>query len=65
MHYHKRFLLIYNPPNINVKLRNDITSFRQSDDETLNESWERFKELLRKFPIRGFQHWTQMEMFYN
>ncbi|KAA3453152.1 protein FAR1-RELATED SEQUENCE 5-like [Gossypium australe] len=31
----QRFLLRYNPPNMNAKLRNDITSFQQSEDETL------------------------------
>ncbi|KAA3467056.1 Retrotransposon gag protein [Gossypium australe] len=50
---------------MNAKLWNDITSFRQSEDETLYEAWERFKELIRKCLMHGFQHWTQMEMFYN
>ncbi|KAA3469698.1 Retrotransposon gag protein [Gossypium australe] len=61
----QRFLLQFNPFNMNAKLRNDITSFWQSEDETLYKAWERFKELLRKCPIQGFQHWTQKEMFYN
>ncbi|KAA3478088.1 Retrotransposon gag protein [Gossypium australe] len=50
---------------MNAKLRNDIMFFRQSEDETLYEAWERFKELIRKCPMDGFQHWTQMEMLYN
>lgn len=58
-------MLRYNPFNMNVKLRDDITSFRQVEDETLYEAWERFKDLLRKCPMHDFQHWTQMEMFYN
>ncbi|KAA3461411.1 protein FAR1-RELATED SEQUENCE 5-like [Gossypium australe] len=61
----QRFLLRYNPYNINAKLRNDISSFRQSEDETLFKAWERFKKLLIKCLMHGFQHCTQMEMFYN
>ncbi|KAA3466409.1 pentatricopeptide repeat-containing protein chloroplastic-like [Gossypium australe] len=52
------FLLRYNLPNMNAKLKNDITCFRQSKDEMLYEGWERFKELLRKCPLNRFQHWT-------
>ncbi|KAA3487048.1 protein FAR1-RELATED SEQUENCE 5-like [Gossypium australe] len=54
----QRFLLRCNLPNMNSKLRNDITSFRQSEDETLYEAWETLKELLRKCLMHGFQHWT-------
>ncbi|KAA3458990.1 hypothetical protein EPI10_013525 [Gossypium australe] len=61
----QRFLLRYNLPNMNAKLRNEITSFKQLEDETLYEAWERFKDLLRKCPMHVFQHWTQMKMFYN
>ncbi|KAA3455791.1 protein FAR1-RELATED SEQUENCE 5-like [Gossypium australe] len=50
----QRFLLRYNPSNINAKLRNDITSFKKLEDETLYEAWERFKDLLRKYPMYGF-----------
>ncbi|KAA3469705.1 Retrotransposon gag protein [Gossypium australe] len=46
-------------------VRNGITSFWQSEDEMLYEAWEKFKELLKKCLMQSFQHWTQMEMFYN
>ncbi|MBA0772058.1 hypothetical protein Gotri_007497 [Gossypium trilobum] len=36
----QRFLLRYNIPNMNTKLMNDFTFFRQSKDETLYEAWE-------------------------
>ena len=29
------------------------------------EVWERYKELLHKFPLHGFPLWTQVTMFYN
>ncbi|KAJ9563131.1 hypothetical protein OSB04_008291 [Centaurea solstitialis] len=43
----EKFLQKYFPPTRNVKLRNEIILFRQGEDETLSEAWERFKELLR------------------
>ncbi|KAH9704245.1 hypothetical protein KPL70_011377 [Citrus sinensis] len=45
-----KFLLKYFPPTKNAKLRNEITSFHQLEDESLCDAWERFKELLRKCP---------------
>ena len=45
-----KFLSMYFPPARTAKLRNDITSFMQHDSESLYESWERFKDLLRKCP---------------
>ncbi|KAE8694437.1 hypothetical protein F3Y22_tig00110783pilonHSYRG00231 [Hibiscus syriacus] len=61
----KYFLLRYNPPNMNTQLRNDIASFRQADDESIHECWDRYKALLRKCSNHGFQDWTQVVMFYN
>ncbi|XP_062085645.1 uncharacterized protein LOC133791745 [Humulus lupulus] len=59
------FLMKYFPPTKNAKLRNEITSFQQLDEESLYEAWERFKELLRKCPHHGIPHCIQMETFYN
>ncbi|KAK8637189.1 hypothetical protein V6N13_064614 [Hibiscus sabdariffa] len=61
----KSFLLRYNPPTMNTQLRNDIASFRQADDESMYECWDRYKSLLRKCSNHGFQDWTQVVMFYN
>ncbi|XP_027357447.1 uncharacterized protein LOC113866848 [Abrus precatorius] len=36
-----------------AKIRNDISSFYQLESETLYNTWERFKELLRKCPHHG------------
>ncbi|KAK8562060.1 hypothetical protein V6N12_049113 [Hibiscus sabdariffa] len=44
----RSFLLRYNPPNMHTQLRNDIASFRQADDESMYECWDRYKGLLRK-----------------
>ncbi|KAA3484550.1 reverse transcriptase [Gossypium australe] len=40
----------------NAKLRNDIMSFRQFEDEILYEAWKRFEGLIRKCLMHGFQH---------
>ncbi|KAL5545591.1 hypothetical protein UlMin_005278 [Ulmus minor] len=55
----------YFPPTKNAKLRNDITSFQQLEGESLYETWERYKELLRRCPHHGIPFWIQMETFYN
>ncbi|XP_062104771.1 uncharacterized protein LOC133816126 [Humulus lupulus] len=61
----ERFLMKYFPPTKNAKLRNEITSFQQLDEESLYEAWERFKDLLRKCPRHGIPHCIQVETFYN
>ncbi|KAL4366455.1 hypothetical protein GQ457_05G021720 [Hibiscus cannabinus] len=62
---YRSFLMRYNPPNMHTQLRNDIASFRQGDDESMYECWDRYKGLLRKCTNHGFQDWTQVVMFYN
>ncbi|KAK8572785.1 hypothetical protein V6N13_048356 [Hibiscus sabdariffa] len=61
----RSFLMRYNPPNMHTQLINDIASFRQADDESMYECWDRYKGLLRKCNNHGFQDWTQVVMFYN
>jgi len=53
------------PPTKNTKLRNEITSFHQLENESLYETWERFKELLRRCPRHGISYCIQLETFYN
>ena len=60
-----KFLKKYFPPTKNTKLRNEITSFHQLEDESLYEAWERFKELLRRCPHHGIPCCIQLETFYN
>ncbi|KAL5578113.1 hypothetical protein UlMin_019812 [Ulmus minor] len=68
-HLHLRlfieFLMKYFPPTKNAKLLNDINSFQQLEGESLYETWERYKELLRRCPHHGIPFWIQMETFYN
>ncbi|KAH9727218.1 hypothetical protein KPL70_008578 [Citrus sinensis] len=60
-----KFLMKYFSPTKNAKLRNEITSFHQLEDESLYEAWERFKELLRRCPHHGIPCCIQLETFYN
>ncbi|KAL5574401.1 hypothetical protein UlMin_023998 [Ulmus minor] len=60
-----KFLSKFFPPAKTAKLRNEITSFTQYDQESLYEAWERFKEMLRKCPHHGIPIWLQVSTFYN
>ncbi|GKC63063.1 reverse transcriptase domain-containing protein [Tanacetum coccineum] len=53
------------PPSKTTYLRNEITNFLQKPNETFNEAWERFKDLLRKCPHHGFSELHQLDTFYN
>nr|GFA05394.1 reverse transcriptase domain-containing protein [Tanacetum cinerariifolium] len=46
-------------------LRNEITNFLQKSNETFNEAWEHFKDLLRQCPHHGFSELHQPDTFYN
>ena len=60
----EKFLTKYFPPTKNARMRNDITSFKKIEDESLFEAWERFKELHKKCPHCGIPIFIQMETFY-
>ncbi|XP_074309661.1 uncharacterized protein LOC141644110 [Silene latifolia] len=55
----------YFPPQKTNALRNQITSFKQSPTEDLNEAWIRFKRLVRSVPHHGFDKWFLCNQFYN
>ncbi|KAL4334007.1 hypothetical protein GQ457_07G008260 [Hibiscus cannabinus] len=57
----KSFLLQHNPPNMNTQLRNDIASFRQADDESMFECWDRYKGLLRKMVLDASANGTLLD----
>ena len=48
-----------------AKWRIDISSFYQYEGESFYETWERFKDLLRKCPYHSFTKWMQVHHFYN
>jgi hypothetical protein len=59
------FLDEYFPPELTSRFRDDITSFRQHPSESLFETWNRFKDLLRKCPHHGIPLWQLVQKFYN
>ncbi|KAL4387708.1 hypothetical protein GQ457_09G017240 [Hibiscus cannabinus] len=61
----RSFLAKFSYTNIIDHLRNQITSFRQEDDEAMHEAWERYKDLFRCCSIHGLPDWTQVPIFYN
>nr|GEZ75976.1 reverse transcriptase domain-containing protein [Tanacetum cinerariifolium] len=52
-------------PSKTTYLRNEITNFLQKSNETFNEAWERFKDLLRQCPHHGFSVLHLLDTFYN
>nr|GFA09467.1 hypothetical protein [Tanacetum cinerariifolium] len=67
-HNHLRFFnkvtLTFRHPETTY-LRNEITNFLQKPNETFNEAWERFKDLLRQCPHHSFSELHQLDTFYN
>nr|GFB30356.1 reverse transcriptase domain-containing protein [Tanacetum cinerariifolium] len=55
----------YEDAIVTTYLRNEITNFLQKSNETFNETWERFKDLLRQCPHHGFSELHQLDTFYN
>nr|GEY78367.1 reverse transcriptase domain-containing protein [Tanacetum cinerariifolium] len=50
---------------ITTNLPNGISNFQQRFDELFHEAWERYKDLLRACPHRGFTELHQLDTFYN
>ncbi|KAI3669088.1 hypothetical protein L6452_40311 [Arctium lappa] len=50
---------------MNAKSKNEICTFRQTDDESVPDAWDRYKELLRKCPHHGIPYCIQLETFYS
>nr|GEX06252.1 reverse transcriptase domain-containing protein [Tanacetum cinerariifolium] len=60
-----KFINQFFPPSKTTYLRNEITNFLQKPNETFNEAWERFKDLLQQCPHHGFSELHQLDTFYN
>ncbi|KAL4369466.1 hypothetical protein GQ457_05G022580 [Hibiscus cannabinus] len=59
------YLAKFSYTNMTDHLRNQITSFRQEDDEEMHEAWERYRDIFRRCPMHGLPEWTQISIFYN
>nr|GEZ40110.1 reverse transcriptase domain-containing protein [Tanacetum cinerariifolium] len=60
-----KFINQFFPPSKTTYLPNEITNFLQKPNETFNEAWESFKDLLRQCPHHGFFELHQLDTFYN
>nr|GEX61903.1 reverse transcriptase domain-containing protein [Tanacetum cinerariifolium] len=60
-----KFINQFFPSSKTTYLRNEITNFLQKPNETFNEAWEHFKDLLRQCPHHGFSELHQLDTFYN
>ncbi|KAL4342567.1 hypothetical protein GQ457_08G017350 [Hibiscus cannabinus] len=61
----RSFLAKFSYTNMTDHLRNQITSFRQEDDEAMHEAWERYRDLFRRCPMHGLPEWTHVSILYN
>nr|GEX13844.1 hypothetical protein [Tanacetum cinerariifolium] len=60
-----KFLSKYCPPARTAKKIEEINNFQQEPNETLYQAWERFKELLMKFPQNYLTEMHEVILFYN
>nr|GFB42676.1 reverse transcriptase domain-containing protein [Tanacetum cinerariifolium] len=60
-----KFINLFFPPSKTTYLRNEITNFLQKPNETFNEAWEHFKDLIRQYPHHEFSEPHQLDTFYN
>ena len=61
----KVFLARYFPPSKIAMLRAQINGFKQKDNESLFEAWERYKDMMRLCPHHGLEDWLVIHTFYN
>ena len=43
------------PPALTFERRGEIISFKQREDESLFNAWERYNQLLRRCPMHGME----------
>nr|GEU45188.1 hypothetical protein [Tanacetum cinerariifolium] len=60
-----KFINEFFPPSRTTNLRNEISNFQQRFDESFHKAWDRYKDLLRACPHRGFTEFHQLYTFYN
>nr|GFA69201.1 hypothetical protein [Tanacetum cinerariifolium] len=60
-----KFINQFFPPSKTTYHRNEIINFLQKPNETFNEAWELFQDLLRQCPHHGFSELHQLDTFYN
>ena len=58
--YMSRFFL----PALTSERRGEIILFKQGEDESLYNAWERYKRLMKRCPINRIDLTTQMDIFF-
>ena len=53
------------PPTLTTERRGEIIVFKQGEDESLYNAWERFKRLLKRCSMHEIDLTTQMDIFYH
>ena len=59
------YMSIFFPPALTSERRREIIVFKQGDDESLYNAWERYKILLKICPMHGIDLTTHMDIFYH
>ena len=57
------YLSQFFPPTLTSERRGEIIAFKQREDESLYNAWERYKQLLRRCPMYGIEQMTKMDIF--
>ncbi|MCS5023618.1 retrotransposon gag domain-containing protein, partial [Staphylococcus aureus] len=60
-----KFLSKFFPISKTDALRREISIFYQKEGEQFHECWERFNNLLLKYPYHGFEKWRLVKYFYD
>ena len=59
------FMERFFPPALTSERRREIITFKQGEEESLYNSWERYKKLLKRCPMHGIDQITQMDIFHH
>ena len=52
-------------PALTSERRRNIIAFKQGEEESLYNAWERYKKLLKRCPMHGIDQITQVDIFYH
>ena len=53
------------PQALTSEIRGEIIVFKQGEDESLCNAWERYKRLLKRCHVHGIDLTTKMDIFYH
>ena len=52
-------------PALTSERRGEIIIFKQGEDESLYNAWERYKKILKRCPMHGIDQIMHMDIFYD